>query len=132
MDAVTQMAPGDLLVCPVRQWAAAIQQIGGCPGATDDTPVLAIWEYGHIEHITSKEMVSALRAAVISIGEEILGIKKEDVGTHLIRLGVDMAMYLGKYPVYTIVMTGRWSSNAFLVTSGSKWSSLATTFPKNA
>jgi hypothetical protein len=59
-------------------------------------------------------MVSALRAAVVSIGEDILGIKKEDVGTHSIRSGAAMAMYLGECPVYTIMMIGRWSSDAFL------------------
>ena len=75
---------------------------------------MAVWRYRHIKHITSKEIVSALRGAVVSIGEDILGIKKEDVGTYLIRLGAAMAMYLGKCPIYTIMMIGRWSSDAFL------------------
>ena len=114
MDTVTQMASGDVLLCPVRQMAAAIRRIRGYPGATDETPISAVWRYGRIEHITSKEMVSALRAAVASIGEDILGIKKEDVGTHSIRLGAAMAIYLGECPIYTIMMIGRWSSDAFL------------------
>ncbi len=41
-----------------------------------------------------------------AIGEDKLGIKKEEVGTHLIRLQVAMAMYLGKCPVYTIMLIG--------------------------
>ena len=114
MDTVTQMASGDVLLCPVRQMAAAIRRIRGYPGATDETPISAVWRYGRIEHITSKEMVSALQAAVASIGEDILGIKKEDVGTHSIRSGAAMAMYLGECPIYTIMMIGRWSSDAFL------------------
>ena len=66
-------------------------------------------------YITPKEITAALRAAVISIGEDILGIKAKEVGTHLIRSGAAMSMYLGKYPVYTIMMIGRWSSDAFLL-----------------
>ena len=39
-------------------------------------------------------MTKALRAVVVSIGEELLGIKTEDVGTHSIRSGAATAMYL--------------------------------------
>ena len=59
-------------------------------------------------------MIHALRDAVGTIGEVKLGIKKEDVGTHSIRLGVAMAMYLGECPVFMIMLIGRWSSDAFL------------------
>ena len=38
----------------------------------------------------------------------------KEVGTHSIRSGAAMAMYLGECPVYTIMMIGRWSSDAFL------------------
>jgi hypothetical protein len=51
---------------------------------------------------------------VDAIGEVKLGIKKEDVGMHLSRLGVAMAMYLGECPVFMIMLIGCWSSNAFL------------------
>ena len=33
---------------------------------------------------------------------------------HSIRLGTAMAMYLEEFPVYVIMMTGRWSLDAFL------------------
>ena len=59
-------------------------------------------------------MVAALRDAVVAIGEDVLGFKKEQVGTHSIRSGAAMAMYLGECPVYTIMLIGRWSSDAFL------------------
>ena len=114
MDTVTQMASYDTILNPVRQWAALVKRISRYPGATRDTPVSAVWRNGRIEHITSKEMILALRAAVSSIGEDILGIKIEDIGTHSIRSGAAMAMYLGELPVYTIMMIGRWSSDAFL------------------
>ena len=74
----------------------------------------AVWINDRIKHITSTEIIEALRAAVIAIGEDQLGIKADDVGTHSIISAAEMAMYLGECPVYTIVMIGRWSSNAFL------------------
>ena len=74
----------------------------------------AVWRYRRIEHVTSKMMVESLRDAVKATGEEKLGFKAEEIGTHSIRSGAAMAMYLGKCPVYTIMMIGRWSSDAFL------------------
>jgi hypothetical protein len=59
-------------------------------------------------------MINTLRDAVGAIGEVKLGIKKEDVGTHSIRSGAAMAMYLGECPVFLIMLIGCWSSNAFL------------------
>ena len=48
------------------------------------------------------------------IGEDSLGFKADDVGTHSIRSGSAMAMHLGECQVYTIMLIGRWSSDAFL------------------
>ena len=48
-------------------------------------------------------MVKALQAAVVSIGEEKLGFKKEDIGTHSIRSGAAMAMFLGEIVVCPVV-----------------------------
>jgi hypothetical protein len=42
------------------------------------------------------------------------GIRKEEIGTHSLRAGAAMAMYLGECPVYVIMMIGRWSNDAFL------------------
>ncbi len=59
-------------------------------------------------------MVNALRDVVGAIGEVRLGIAKHEVGTHLLWSGAAMSMYLGECPVYTIMLLGRWSSDAFL------------------
>ena len=69
---------------------------------------------GGIENITSGQVVNALRDVVGAIGEACLGIAKHEVGTHSLRSGAAMAMYLGECPVYTIMLLGRWSSDAFL------------------
>jgi hypothetical protein len=76
MDNVTQMESGDALLCPKRGWAEIVQRIRKYPGATDDTPVSAVWRNGRIEHITSRAMTVALEAAVEAVGYDRLGIKK--------------------------------------------------------
>ena len=83
-------------------------------GATDETKVSAYWQDGKIKHLTSQNTISALRDAVSAIGEESLGFKASQVDCHSIRLGADMVMYLGECPIYTIMLIGRWSSDAFL------------------
>ena len=73
-----------------------------------------MWRLDKIDHITLDEMINALRAAVFAFGEEKLGIKIYNIGTHSIRSGAAMLMYLGECPVYVIMMIGQWSSDAFL------------------
>ena len=59
-------------------------------------------------------MVGVLRDAVQAIGEGVLNIKVDEIGTHSIRSGAAMAMVMGGLPVYMIMLMGRWSSDAFL------------------
>eukprot|EP00957_Ditylum_brightwellii_P185679 14137352-Ditylum_brightwellii.AAC.1 len=59
-------------------------------------------------------MMNVLKAAVFAFGEEKLGMKVNEIGTHSIRSGAAMLMYLGECPVYVIMMIRRWPSDAFL------------------
>ena len=82
MDTVTQTASGDRSLCPVCLDVVLIRRIRGYPGVSDDTPISAMLRNNRIEHITSPEMVEALSTAVGAIGEDRLGIKMKEVGTH--------------------------------------------------
>jgi hypothetical protein len=42
MDTITQMASGDVKLCPVCSAAAIVQRIRGYPGTTSDTPISTI------------------------------------------------------------------------------------------
>ena len=44
-----------------------------------------------------------------------LGFSGKDVGTHSIRSSLAMALYLSRRPISTIMLLGRWSSDAFLL-----------------
>ena len=109
-----QLALENIILCPVRQWDALVKCIRKYPGSMSDTPVLEVWKNHKIEHVASAEMVAALRDTVSAIVEDKLSFKSEQVGTHSQRSGAAMAMYLVEFPVYTIVMIRRWSSDAFL------------------
>ncbi|KAL7470542.1 hypothetical protein ACHAXS_012730 [Conticribra weissflogii] len=109
-DSVSQLASGDPIICPVRQWAALVKRIRSYPGVLDDTTVDTVMMFGRFRRISSKEMVNALRDAASAVGEERLGFDKEEIGTHSLRSGAAMSMYLGECPVYTIMMIGRCES----------------------
>ena len=113
-DTTTQVATDDSLLCPVRQWTAIVRRLWSYPGTTYDTKVSTVLKEGQLTHITSKMMIEALRDAAESFGLEKLNIAKEDIGTHSIRSGAAMAMYLDEVSVFSIMMIGRWQSDAFL------------------
>ena len=113
-DTVTHLTKKHATFCPLWAWVALVQQIWSYSGTCPETPVSAVWRSGKIQHVTSCELVEALRSTVIKIGEDSLGFKADNIGTHSIRLGSAMAMYLEECPVYTIMMIGCWSSDAFL------------------
>ncbi len=113
-DTVTHGLTDHDFLCPVKQWAAVVNRIWSYLGSTTDTPVSAVWRHDRIEHLTSQILVNALRDSVVAVGEDSLGFKASEVGTHSIRSGAVMQMYLGICPVYTIMLIGRWSSDAFL------------------
>jgi hypothetical protein len=98
--------------------------------ANDNTSVSVCWKYDCIDHITSKQILNALKDAVSAIGEDSLHIAANEIGTHSIRLGAAMAMFLGGCPVFLIMMVGRWSSDAFLATFGSRSKNSTTTSPR--
>ena len=113
-DRVTLLASNDDLLCPVRSWAAIVKRIRSYEGSNEDTAVSAVWTNGRIDHITSQQMIHALQDAVEAIGTEKLNIEKHEIGTHSLRSGAAMAMFLGGIDSERIKMIGRWNSDCFL------------------
>jgi hypothetical protein len=113
-NTITHEASGDSVLCPVWFAAGLVLWIRSYSGTDTNTHVSAYMTNGTITHVTSTQVVNALRDVVGAIGETCLGIAKHGVGTHSLRSGAAMAMYLGECPVYTIMLIGRWSSDAFL------------------
>jgi hypothetical protein len=112
---------GDAEMCPVRALAAL---------------VISIWDYASVknhgtknvginvlasehdsnglEGISSKEVLKQLRDAAAAVGEKRLGFTVDRIGTHSIRAGAAMAMFLAGVPCETIQLIGRWRSRTFM------------------
>ena len=105
----------DPFLCPVNIFTALVRRIRTHPKANDSFFVhLFTDDEGNIKPITSAHIRLTLRTVATLIGEDRLGLAVKDIGTHSIRSGSAMAMYLDDVPVYTIMIVGRWSSDTFL------------------
>ena len=113
-ETITQWNTDHTFLCPVKQWAAIVKRIGSYPGSSMTTKVSAVLVHGRISHITQKQVNDALRDGVKAYGESKLQILASEVGTHSLRSGSAMAMYLGGIPVYAIQLIGRWKSDSFM------------------
>jgi hypothetical protein len=60
------------------------------------------------------QVLTRLRAAATAIGSACLSFEPKEIGPHSLCLGAAIEMYLAGVPVYTIMLIGRWSSDAFL------------------
>lgn len=105
--------------CAVSTWAKIVTRLWSYEGTTMDTKVnTAMYKNAKGKliktEISSYRIRTKIRAAVKAIGKEKLGFESTDVGCHSIRSGAAMALYLGHVPVLTIMIIGRWKSDAFL------------------
>ena len=62
----------------------------------------------------AKTISKTIKTAVKEMGSDLLGFKSDKFNTHSNRSATAMSMYLSYVPVYTIMLLGRWSSDAFL------------------
>ena len=68
-------------------------------GTTRDTPVNTVWVELQNTTITSHMTTNSLRAGTLYFGNERLGFSHKDMGTHSIRSGFAMELYLAEvYP----------------------------------
>ena len=65
----------DPFLCPVKQWALLINRIWSYQGTTENTPVCTVWHHDRREQITSRQVVTSLRAACATIGSARLGFE---------------------------------------------------------
>jgi hypothetical protein len=118
----TRANPGTGL-CPVRALAGLVSRISAYElDATkwkDVTTrpmnlVVTSGSGARVTTITAGEVLQHLRAAVIQYGETRLGFPASRIGTHSLRSGAAMAMFLAGVPVETIQLIGRWRSQTFM------------------
>jgi hypothetical protein len=114
-DIITHHKTGDNLLCPVKIWCKIIRRIISYTSSSADTPVnVFCLPDGSLHHFTGQQVLKQLRRATKTLGPDILGFSEKDIGLHSARSGAAMAMYLAGIPVFTIMLLGQWSSDAFL------------------
>jgi hypothetical protein len=99
----------------VKVWAKIIQRLHSYPNTNKDTQVNSFYNDGEKHLITGRLLLKQLRRATTTIGKDTLGFSADQIALHSARSGAAMAMYLAGVPVYTIMLIGRWSSDAFLL-----------------
>jgi hypothetical protein len=115
-DTVNLQTSKDKLLNPVVAWAKTTRRIMNYPGTSRNTSINFYLIEKSPYFFTDKIVIQTLRLAVKKIGEDSLGFKANEIGTHSIRSGGAMAMYLAtpQIQTYTIQLIGRWLSDAFL------------------
>ncbi|KAI2509947.1 hypothetical protein MHU86_4512 [Fragilaria crotonensis] len=110
-------------LCPVRALAELVSRISSYDldetrwkdVATRPMNLVATFASGtQVTTITSGEVLRHLRAAAIQYGEGRLGFPASRIGTHSLRAGAAMAMFLAGVPAETIQLIGRWRSQTFM------------------
>ncbi len=104
-------------ICPMRatiQLVLRIVDYGFPSGKLKDIPINYLEFDGKGSTIPSTMILTHIRQAVSYLGQSVLGFLPEEVGTHSNRSGGAMGMFLSGTPVYTIMLMGRWSSDAFM------------------
>ena len=99
---------------PVCLYASTISRLMSYPKFDTNWEIFTLHDSSKFSKISSREILHDLRCSVDCIGEEALGFTSDKVGTHSVRASLAMMMYLVKEPVYTIMLVGRWNSDAFL------------------
>ena len=112
--------PGDDEMCPVRALAALVIRIRSYASVTSQGTThvcinaLELADGSGLRGISSKEVLKQLRDAATAVGERKLGFPVDRIGTHSIRAGAAMAMFLAGVPCQTIQLIGRWRSRTFM------------------
>ena len=77
------------------------------------SPVNLVYIDSKRHYITRSEMLKHLANTVDNM--DGLGFIGKEFGTHSIRSSLAMALYLAKRQVFTIMLIGRWCSDAYLI-----------------
>jgi hypothetical protein len=103
-------------VAPVKSRAAIIKRTLSYEGASPLTTVNTYKDFkGTFKQVTSKMLLDCLCAVVCFVDKDVLAYKASKIGTHSIRSTAAMAIYLSGIPVFTIMLIGRFLSDAFLL-----------------
>ncbi len=106
---------GDKIMCPVRAAAKLVSYLYRIPHfKVPDLQINTVIRNGQLYSIPSTMILDRICSAIKSLGKDKLGSIEDEVGTHSNRSGGVMGMFLAGTPVYTKMLLGHWSSDAFM------------------
>jgi hypothetical protein len=112
---ITQNCSQDPILCPVKIWAKIASRIFFYPNSTENTPINSfLLTNNKMIFFLGPELLKKLRLAATSIGPDVLGFTADQIDLHSARSGAAMAMYLAGVSIFTIMLLGCWSRDAFL------------------
>ena len=97
---------------PVEIYALIVRIIRSYPNVPNNWSIFTFFDGSSFSKISGREILRGIRSSVDCIGEDSLGFTSADVGS--VRASLAIMMLLAKEPTYTIMLIGRWSSDAFL------------------
>lgn len=105
----------DKILCPVRAWAIIIQRIRE-KRTKSSTPVNFVWDDVKDEatYFKQNDIIQILRHSA-KLWEKKLPYTHDCIGSHSLRSGAAMALFLANADTLDIMILGRWSSDAFLL-----------------
>jgi hypothetical protein len=100
---------------PSKIWCKIVRRLISYPTSSSETSVNTCFHSNKPKTLfTGTVLLRRLRLAATTIGPDELGFTVKQIGFHSARSRAAMAMYLAGVPVFTIMLLGRWSSDAFL------------------
>lgn len=116
----TQQLNNDPLLCPVAIWATIVLRLQSYPHSKPTTPVCFLFDptspIGQQQKFISQEAVNHILRLTCRLKPDLyFGYRPSDIGTHSVRIGAAMALFLADEHPYRIMLLGRWSSDAFLI-----------------
>jgi hypothetical protein len=101
----------DKILCPVKIWSKIAHRLILYPTSNPDTIVNTYYYNDGTKLLfIGPHLLKRLRLADATISD----FTPNQIGLHSARSGTAMAMYLAGFPVFTIMLLGRWCSDAFL------------------
>jgi hypothetical protein len=75
-NTITQKASGEVDMCPVKMATSTVRRIRSYKRTNNNTPISAFWCLNQIDHMTSAQVITAMKDAIAAIGKDVLHIKK--------------------------------------------------------
>jgi hypothetical protein len=115
-DEIPMDNTNDPILNPNIIWGRIITRIRSYPGFSPNWPVYTFYDpsTARFNPIKNTDIQRAIKSSVSALGRDTLGFGPDDVGTHSVRSSLAMQLYLQKVPNTTIMLIGRWRSDAFL------------------